>query len=280
MAVPNRRPRRDVPAEAAVEAVPATPPQTASDAAVPVVIPAAAVVAAEAPPAGPPETPEVGSRSDAPRRRLVAAGAAVVVLAAVATAAFVVRTADRSRTEAGRGQPIAVTVPTGSSTHGPAPAPVNPDVVPAGLALYTDPVGFRVGVPAGWNTQREAPTVMFFCEPKGPRTLRVKLWDPTDPDLAVALAKDEAMEKSMLMGYQRIRIDVLPGEAGAEWEYTFDDEMMGGLTHGVDRVVMVAGRSYLLEWRTPPAEWQANLPMYNSIVTSFRPPKLTMMTAS
>jgi hypothetical protein len=204
-----------------------------------------------------------------PRWRWIAAAAACAAVLVAVAAVAAGSSGGRSRSVA-EGTPAAVPLAVASSAAPPARAIVNPDVLPAGLAWYADGSGFRVGFPAGWNTLREGPSAMLFCEPAGPRTLRVHPWERSGSDLAAALVKDEEMERSMLTGYHRIRIEALPGGAVAEWEYTFDDPTMGGNLHGVNRAFLVAGRPYLIEWRTSPEQWPGNVATYSAIAASFQ----------
>jgi hypothetical protein len=106
-----------------------------------------------------------------------------------------------------------------------------------------------------------------FCAPGGPPVVAIRAWNPSDPDLAVALAREESMAK--LRNYRRIGIQVLPGGQGGAWEYTFTDPTMGRL-HGLDRVFVMAGRTYLLELRTPADRWTENLDNLAVIAGSLR----------
>jgi serine/threonine protein kinase len=171
-----------------------------------------------------------------------------------------------------------VVMPGTAAAGGPAPAvspstatvPVDPDLLPATFTWWYDVSGFRVAVPSGWESLREGPAAMLFCAPGGPPTLRVREWARSDRDLPVALAREET--RARLAGYRRLRMEVSPQGSGAEWEYLFDDPKMGRL-RGVDRVVVVAGHGYLLQWRVPPEDWQANRARFEVITKSFRPPR-------
>ncbi len=142
------------------------------------------------------------------------------------------------------------------------------DALPAGMSWWHDTVGFRVAVPAGWLHVREGPAAMLFCEPGGPKTLRVREWDRSGQDPISALIRDE--DQAKLPGYRRIRLETLPGDRGAEWEYVFDGPM--GRLHGLDRAFLVLGRAYVIQWRTPPGTWSAFLPTFAGITNSFKPP--------
>ncbi|GIF72829.1 hypothetical protein [Asanoa siamensis] len=53
-------------------------------------------------------------------------------------------------------------------------------------------------------------------------------------------------------------------------DYLFDGA--GGPMRGRDRVVTAAGRTFVIQWRTPRDAWQANLANLAVITQSFRPP--------
>jgi hypothetical protein len=42
--------------------------------------------------------------------------------------------------------------------------------------------------------------------------------------------------------------------------------------HAIERVFVVGGRGFVIQWRTPDGQWQANLPRFRSVVDSFRVP--------
>ena len=65
-------------------------------------------------------------------------------------------------------------------------------------------------------------------------------------------------------------IEQLAQGPGAEWEYTFDGP--SGRMHALERVFVVGGRGFVIQWRTPDAQWQANLSRFGVIVDSFRAP--------
>jgi eukaryotic-like serine/threonine-protein kinase len=185
-----------------------------------------------------------------------AAAAALVVVLAVAGAVLIQRNESPDRST---GQPPAGRDSTASSAASPA--------LPAGFGWWQDPSGFRVAVPVGWDMARESAAVMLFSDPDAPMTLRVHSLTGTDQDPAAALGSDQT--QPALPGYRRIRIEPLPqGPGTEEWEYTFDGP--SGRMHGLERLFVVGGRGFVIQWRTPDAEWRANLARFTVIVNSFR----------
>jgi hypothetical protein len=115
---------------------------------------------------------------------------------------------------------------------------------------------------------REGTAVMLFSDPNAPLTLRVRSLTGASQDPAAAFARGQ--DPSTPAGYHRIRIDQLPRGAGTEWEYTFDGP--SGRMHALERVFVADGRGFVLQWRTPDSQWQANLSRFRIIVDSFRAP--------
>jgi hypothetical protein len=142
-----------------------------------------------------------------------------------------------------------------------------PATLPAGFSSYAGPSGFRVAHPTTWRKIQENSASVTFCAPGGPPVVAVRVWNPSDPDLATAFAHEESVAK--LDNYRRIGIQVLPGQQGGAWEYTFTDPKMGRL-HGLDRAFIVAGRTYLVELRTPADRWRENLDTLAVVMGSFR----------
>jgi hypothetical protein len=202
-----------------------------------------------------------------PRRwNWLAAGAAAGVLLMVGAIAMRAAGGSGSSAGAGLGDGPRASAPVwtgGGASSGAA----DQAEIPAGYRWWYDPTGVRVAYPAGWDMMREASEAMLFRAPDDPRTLRVSAWRPAGPDLAAALAAEEA--KARLPGYQRIDIKKLP-QGGAEWEYVFDGP--AGRMHGLERAIATAGRTYRLQWQTPLDVWQANLARLTVITQSLRPP--------
>ncbi len=197
------------------------------------------------------------TRSPWLRWRWAAAG--VLAVALVAVVAVVID----QRLSLGRStaRPPTWMGPTASSSAGPQ-AP------PAGFAWWQDPSGFRVAVPVGWDMAREGPAEMLFSDPGAALTLRVRSLTGASQDPAAALARGQ--DVPTLPGYRRIRIEQLPQGAGTAWEYTFDGP--AGRMHALERIFVAGGRGFVLQWRTPDAQWAANLARFGVIVDSFRAP--------
>ena len=209
--------------------------------------------------------------------RTVAAGAATGIIVSLAGVAL---TADRPSRPDAAGTPAAAAASAASVVPGSEPSSATPSappssatpetsfVLPARFLWWSDRTGYKVAWPADWSHQRESPTVMFFCAPGGPPTLRVRVWDDAGPDLLAALGREE--NTAGLPAYQKVRMAALPGSAGAEWEYMFTDPKAGAL-HGLERVFVAGGHTYLVQWRTPPDRWDKSKDDFTIVLKSFQP---------
>ena len=141
-------------------------------------------------------------------------------------------------------------------------------VLPAGFKWYDSKSGYHVAWPKTWVKIQESRTSVTLCAPGGPPVVAVREWNRSDPDLTAALRREETA--AGLPGYKRVRMVVSPQQDSAEWEYTFTDPKMGAL-HGLERAVLVGGRAYLIQWRTPAGEWAQHLSKLGTVVNTFRP---------
>jgi hypothetical protein len=209
------------------------------------------------------------------RGRWTAVGAGVAVLIAAGGAAFAADHAGRTTTTP---RTVATGAATGAAPATTASAPVavtrppvaDPDMLPPGAAWWYDDTGFRIGYPAGWRIIEQSRGSVAFCEPGIPRILKVHGWNRVDSDFVTAMVHEES--NAGLANYRKIRMEALPTGDGAEWEYTFSDPKMGPL-HAVSRGFVVNGQPYMIQWLTPPNDWQAFLGNYPKLVKTFQPPR-------
>jgi len=125
-----------------------------------------------------------------------------------------------------------------------------------------------VAWPTAWTIIQEDRSSVTLCNPGGPPVVYVREWNRSDPDLGLALRREETA--AALPKYKRLRMVVAPTQDSAEWEYTFTDPKMGAL-HGLDRVVVTNGRSYIVQWRTPARKWTDYMGKMSVVVDRFRP---------
>ncbi len=202
----------------------------------------------------------------------VVAGVATVVAIVIGTAAFAANGGSwpwsgGERLEAAAGAQVpestapSIPVPPAGTTGAAS-------VLPAGFKWYGSKSGFRIAWPATWAKIQETRTSVTLCAPGGPPVVAVRQWSRSDPDLTTALRREETA--AALPKYKRVRMVVSAQQDSAEWEYTFTDSKMGAL-HGLEKAVIVGGRAYLVQWRTPAAEWADNVIKLGVVLESFRP---------
>jgi hypothetical protein len=154
--------------------------------------------------------------------------------------------------------------------------PTDPEPPPAGFTLWLDPSRYRLAYPAGWDMLREDASVMLFSDPDARLTLRVRAWDSAGPEPVAVLRSAEQQAK--LDNYRLLRMqpsaqDHSAQDHSAEWEYTFNGPT--GPIHGLERAFVMSNCTmsnctYVIQWRTPEADWSANLTKLRVITDSFR----------
>nr|MDT0661577.1 serine/threonine-protein kinase [Micromonospora sp. DSM 115978] len=160
--------------------------------------------------------------------------------------------------------------PIGRVVAATANPPDGPTMLPD-WTWHTDPAGFRIAAPVGWEyfTGNE---VVCFHEPFGPRVLIV---DPTPP-AGEATAYWAARERDLLgddrvSGYVPIGSRALDRYTGTEWEFRWTGPE-GRPLHTVEMLFHVGpGRSFVVVWHTPEFDWRTNLPFLALIRESFQP---------
>ncbi|MEH1015058.1 serine/threonine-protein kinase [Micromonospora sp. CPCC 206060] len=249
-----------------------------------------AVVAAEpAPPQreavgapGPPAAPRnPGARLRRARRWLAAGGAVVLVAAGVALVS--------------RGGP-----PGTGPVPAPPPATVRPVAFPcarpagpyqakrvvpaptpageryplaAGWTWYTDPTGFRVAAPVGWLRFADG-TAACFRDPSGFRALSLETVTP--PADLVAYWRDQERRltgSGALPGYRQVQLAPMAGlhDGAAVWECGWVGP--GGERMRSSRLLVRTSpvHAHVLAWQTPELDWPANHDRLLMIRRSFRP---------
>jgi hypothetical protein len=237
-----------------------------------------------------------------PRRRrgsLVAGLALLVLVVAAVVAALQLRpddtdspgtaspaprtttTADASPTgtsppTSGASSTPATTAPAGPSASSPASSPASStagagQVVPAGFEAYTDPTGFSIAVPDGWQRSKKGSRT-YFREAGTGRFLQVDQTRDPKPDALADWKNQEGAVRQRLDGYQRIRIEPVAynGWDAADWEYTWRDG--AGLRHVLSRNIRVSDdRAYALYFSVPQTRWEESRPLFDTFAATFRP---------
>jgi hypothetical protein len=174
--------------------------------------------------------------------------------------------------------PTPTPVPT---TAGPVPGAGVPEPgqgaaaqrppLPPGWQDYTDPTGFSLYVPAGWNRTREG-TMVYFRDPASGRVLGIDQTRQPKPD-PVADWRGQAnyrVARGDFPGYQEIHIVAVPyWRRAADWEFTFNGQ---GRQHVNNRgFITSASQAYGIYWQTRDSDWAAARRDLQLIFDSFRP---------
>jgi|SRR6185437_10952442 len=252
----------------------------------------------------PPRRPPAGhaaARRGRPRGTL----AAVAVLAALAAAAVVVTLAltssgsSRDQTAASsaagtRPADTATATPARRTTPGRGTAPARPaqptaspsrpaassgsrhtsqGALPAGFYRFTNPTGFSVGVPDGWQTSRKGHTVYLQDPANSGIYLLIDQSNNPKSDPLGDWRQQQANRAGGYPGYHLIRLESVSypqAEKAADWEFTYDRD--GVTVHILNRNILAnAHHAYALYWSVPEAEWNANYHYFQAFADTFQP---------
>ena len=139
-----------------------------------------------------------------------------------------------------------------------------------GWIFYRDHAGFHIAAGKGWLMSR-VDGLVCFRDPTSLRLIGVyEVGHVTGPPTKL-LADGEAAWRSAadLTGYRRLELrDLLLPEGGADLEYAYDTEERVRM-HGVNRMVRVQGRVFLIFWLTTQTSWLADRTLMNMVQPSF-----------
>jgi eukaryotic-like serine/threonine-protein kinase len=298
------------PATPGVAVVPPEPDTTAR--AEPVAVPALATVhvpVAASPPVSsadqPPSaaSPVANPASRRPRwsRRPAIALAALIVVAAGATALALALTSSPGRMAASYGTssrsaipparssgaptPGASTTPStaahggqvspSSSTGSPGSGGVGYGALPAGYYRFTNSTGFSIGVPDGWRIQHVGHYVYVIDPSNAGIFLLIDQSDSPKPNPLLDWEQQAANRGSTYPDYHLIRLESVyypQAEKAADWEFTYVKD--GILVHILNRNVLAnAHHAYALYWSTPESDWNAYHRYFQGFADTFRPAK-------
>jgi len=160
------------------------------------------------------------------------------------------------------------------ATEDPAtedPATEDP-VVPVGFRLRTDPLGFEVAAPVGWQRSLDGPTRVDFVSPDGSMFLRVDQVAEAGPSAEQAWLDAEEPVSQELPGYERIRIESVDYRSydTADWEFVWEGD--SGTVHVLNRGVATDTRGFALYVSTPDSAWEdEGMAVFEAAADSFQP---------
>ncbi len=223
-----------------------------------------------------------GRSSRRSRRVALAAGAALLIVAAGVVAGLAIAHGTRSAAAAraqGRRAVSAVSTPAGAVTPGPATATLPPgynwfSVSPAGAGTTA---GFRLAVPQGWGASTKGLTT-YLRDPAGTSFMEVDL---TRHNLPGALAQARWLEvrtisQGKFPGYRRISISPVrvSGSVGAVWSFTWQEPGVGRVfaqDYLFDLTTGDGSQSYAVYASAPAASWRQTAQMLAEAIRTFRP---------
>ncbi|MFG2880393.1 hypothetical protein ACGFYU_36180 [Streptomyces sp. NPDC048337] len=238
-------------------------------------------------PPGPPPVPGPPGPPHDPRARapwLTPATAGVAVAAVVLGAAavwFVMRDDEPVREAHGTMTPSATATATGptssrtptkSASPSPSPSTSTSASAAAGHTTLTDPNGFRIAVPEGWNREENG-TGVFYRSPD--RTALIQVFRVVEPELSPLDAVQGASKdlRARTPNYSEVRVGEVPGGAGAaELVYEYDSAESNGRRRGVERVLFAEdGNKWAVLVAGPAAEWPRTQEHLAAALGAFRP---------
>jgi hypothetical protein len=210
----------------------------------------------------------VGRRTrSAALRRIPSIAAAVAVATTLTAVAATAEGETRARTPVAAPSTSAAAPAGGLKNTAPPAGGLKDTALPTGYNWWTEPGGYRVAVPVGWRRDASAGGLTFRAG-RDRAMFAITPLPQAPPNVVAAL--EEAELEAGLDDYQRLRIQPLPGESAAVWEFTFKDSD-GTDMRGLRRVTTTGGRTYVIEWRAARDAWAAQLTRFTVVLASFGP---------
>jgi hypothetical protein len=150
------------------------------------------------------------------------------------------------------------------------PVPPGRSALPEGWAWHTDPAGFQIGLPVGWEAF-SGDGVSCFHEPHGPRLVVV---DPSpgagDPDGYWRLRRDQLRAGGVTEVRMTGTAPVRRGRS-TEWEYRWTGPEQRPL-HTVEMLFSGgSGRAFVVVWQTVELDWTHDQDRLAVLRRSFTP---------
>ncbi len=236
-------------------------------------------------PAGPqasePAGPGAGEQStpNGSRRFRVAAAAVALLAVAVITAGLVLVTSRSPPAPHAAPRPAPTTPstrpattpassgsPTGTRTGGSS-------TVPAGYYRFTNPTGFSIGVPVGWQISHVGHYVYVRDPANSGIFLLIDQSGQPKPNPLADWQQQAAAREGTYPGYHLIFLRAVrypQAEKAADWEFTYDRN--GIAVEVLNRNVLAnAHHAYALYWSTPVSNWNAYYHYFVTFAATFRP---------
>jgi hypothetical protein len=145
--------------------------------------------------------------------------------------------------------------------------------MPAGFYRFTNPTGFSIGVPDGWQIKHVGHYVYVDDPSNGNIFLLIDQSDQPRSDPLADWQQQAANRAGTYPGYHLIRLQSVSypqAEKAADWEFTYDRN--GVLVHILNRNILAnAHHAYALYWSVPDAQWSAYYRYFQAFAATFRP---------
>jgi eukaryotic-like serine/threonine-protein kinase len=227
-----------------------------------------------------------GSRGRRAARIPVTSLTAVAVIAVIAAGIAMAlarspghQTAQRPAPAASRPMPSAVrpsSTPPPSSLSSPAPvasASSGSSALPAGYYRFTNPTGFSIGVPHGWQISHDGHYVYIRDPANSGIFLLIDQSDQPKPNPLADWRQQAANRQSSYPGYHLIllrEVRYTQAEKAADWEFTYNRN--GVTVRVLNRNILANARhAYALYWSTPVSDWNACYHFFQAFAATFRP---------
>ena len=176
--------------------------------------------------------------------------------------------------------PAAATTPSTSSpsqASQASPSPASGNIpygtMPAGYYRFTNPTGFSIGVPSGWQISHVGHYVYINDPANAGVFLLIDQSDQPKADPLADWRQQQAARMSTYPDYHLIRLQSVSypqAEKAADWEFTYDRS--GVIVHILNRNVLAnAHHAYALYWSVPESDWTADYHYFQAFAATFHP---------
>jgi serine/threonine protein kinase len=167
----------------------------------------------------------------------------------------------------------ASSAPANSAPANSAPASSGSSALPAGYYRFTNPTGFSIGVPRGWQISHDGHYVYIRDPANSGIFLLIDQSDQPKPNPLADWRQQAANRQGSYPGYHLIllrEVRYSQAEKAADWEFTYNRN--GVNVRVLNRNILANARhAYALYWSTPVSDWDAYYHFFQVFAATFRP---------
>ncbi|MFE0731156.1 serine/threonine-protein kinase [Streptomyces antibioticus] len=234
--------------------------------------------------------PRTSARPSRRRRlRILALVVAVAALVGGGTAVVLQQYGAGGRSHAGEsGESPSPSTSAGASASGTpsdsaSATPTSQDGLPRSWEPITDPLGFGLSLPKGWERelfQDDGDLKQVDYTPDGgEHFVRIAIDTSPDFDSAHAHQRDLDQQLQRLVDYKAVTLEenVYRDREGSEWEYTWtalakDTEFPGPRRAVEEAYIARDGTEYIIYMSSPAEDWERTAEQFRSVLRSWREP--------